>query len=345
MGAFPYSVWKKITKEILVEGNHELFAAGDRQGDLPLRETIAKYLHAARGLSCDPAQIILGAGHDYLLMLLEKILGKDVTVGMEKASYMRAYRILASFGYEMKDIAMDESGMLTDALEESGATLAYVMPSHQYPTGIVMPIARRLELLSWAYKTDNRYIIEDDYDSEFRYRGKPIPALQPLDQGGRVIYMGTFSRAIAPAIRVGYMVLPMDLLLRYREVCGFYSCSVPRIDQQILNTFMKDGYFERHLNKMRKQYKAKHDLLLEALKPLEETFAIKGEDAGLHILLESKEKKTAQDLCARALLQGVKVYPMTEEKSCCTLMLGFGGLTEAEIKEGSGILAACLRQA
>lgn len=256
---------EKITKSILVDANSEMFALGDAQGDLRLRETIGRYLHSSRGVNCHPEQIIIGAGTDYLFMLLEKILGRHVPIAMEEPTYKRAYQVFQSFAYKIDAIPMDAYGMDVEKLRMTDARVAYVMPSHQYPTGVVMPIGRRMELLKWAMEKEDRYLIEDDYDSEFRYKGKPIPSLQASDRDGRVIYMGTFSKSIAPAIRVGFMVLPLDLLKIYKENCGFYASTVSRIDQRILNEFIKDGYFERYLNKMRKVYRERHDFLLSKL--------------------------------------------------------------------------------
>ena len=287
MSAFPYSVWRKISRDVLSQNEEQLFLQGDIQGDVELRNTISRYLHASRGVNCKPEQIIIGAGNDYLLLLLEKILGRHRKIGMENPTYKRAYRIFQSFAYDIYPIDMDENGMLVKQLDKNGVEIAYVMPSHQYPTGSIMPIGRRMELLKWAAKQENRYLIEDDYDSEFRYIGKPIPSLQASDLNSKVIYIGTFSKAIAPTIRVSYMVLPLSLLKKYKAECYFYSSTVSKIDQHILNVFIKDGYFERHLNKMRKIYKSKHDLLLELLEPFKTKFVITGENAGLHILLTS----------------------------------------------------------
>ena len=245
MNGFPFGVWKRITKNILNDSNSELFAQGEAQGDYDLRLTISRYLHSSRGVNCRPEQIIVGAGNDYLLLLLEKILGRHVGIAMENPTYKRAYRIFRSFAYHIVTVDMDDKGMRADRLEQEPVRVAYVMPSHQYPTGAVMTIGRRAELLRWAEKKPDRYLIEDDYDSEFRYRGKPIPSLQSSDDRGKVIYIGTFSKAIAPAIRVSYMVLPETLLEVYRRDCSFYSCTVSRIDQRILNEFIRDGYFER----------------------------------------------------------------------------------------------------
>ena len=355
MSQFPYATWKKITKNIMVDARSRMFALGEPQGDMELRRTICRYLHGSRGVNCDPEQIIIGAGNDFLLLLLEKILGRRMHVAMENPTYIRAYKIFRSFAYPISLVPMDDRGMRVDKLEESGAKLAYVMPSRQYPTGISMPIGRRMELLRWAGREEERYLIEDDYDSEFRYKGKPLPSLQASDRLGRVIYIGTFSKAIAPAIRVSYMVLPYPLLERYRRECGFFSSTVSRIDQTILNEFISDGYFERYLNKMRKLYRTKHDLLLGGLKEFEKDFTVSGENAGLHVLLKDKRGRSEAALEQAAEEADVKVYAMgafrMEETAAAggrtdegrqdtpaVMILGYGGLTPEAIGKGISAL-------
>lgn len=339
MSGFPFSVWKKISRNIMSDANSDLFSRGHAQGDYELRETISRYLHSSRGVNCRPEQIIVGAGNDYLLMLLEKILGRHVRIAMENPTYIRSYRLFQSFAYPVTAVGMDESGMLVSQLEAADVTAAYVMPSHQFPMGTVMPITRRLELLKWAEGGGSRYLIEDDYDSEFRFHGKPIPALQASDEHGRVIYIGSFSKAIAPAIRISFMVLPESLLGTYQRDCSFYSCTVSRIDQSILNVFIRDGYFERHLNKMRKIYRAKHDLLLELLRPFHEKFGISGENAGLHLLLTAKDGTAERELVRRAVQKRVKVYGLSdcmvaESHRNAAILLGFGGMTTEQIEGG-----------
>ena len=342
MRFFPYATWKKITKNILVDAKSSMFALGEPQGDIELRTTICRYLHGSRGVNCEPEQIIIGAGNDFLLLLLEKILGRHIHVAMENPTYVRAYKIFRSFAYPVTLVSMDENGICVDALRKADAQVAYVMPSHQYPTGVAIPIGRRMELLKWAAEEEGRYLIEDDYDSEFRYKGKPLPSLQASDTHGRVVYIGTFSKAIAPAIRISYMVLPYPLLEKYREECGFFSSSVSRIDQTILNEFIRDGYFERYLNKMRKQYRMKHDFLLNELKPFEKDFQISGGSAGLHILLTDTKGRCEEELASLAENAGVKVYCMGEfrldknekEPEPATMILGYGGLSMEEIREG-----------
>lgn len=342
---FPFSVWRKINKDVLSQGDGSLFSQGDAQGEYSLRETIGRYLHSSRGVNCTPGQIIVGAGNDYLLLLLEKILGRHVRIAMENPTYKRAYQIFDSFAYEITTVDMDESGMTVSGLRQSNVTAAYVMPSHQYPTGVLMPIGRRLELLKWANEASGRYLIEDDYDSEFRYKGKPIPSLQASDTQGRVIYMGTFSKSIAPAIRVSYMVLPQDLLERYRQQCYFYSATVSRIDQKVLEEFIGKGYFERYLNKMRKRYKEKHDLLLEGLSDFEAEFQVTGENAGLHLLLTGRRGQKENDLISAAQALGVRVYGLSDslvgkagKQPGGTVLLGYGGVESQDIEKGLALL-------
>ncbi len=342
MTAFPFATWKRITKNILVDANSEMFASGSVKGDLKLREIISRYLHSSRGVNCLPEQIIVGAGNDYLLMLLEKILGRHVKIAMENPTYKRAYRIFDSFAYQISPVELDTYGMSVDGLKRSGADVAYVMPSHQYPTGIVMPIGRRMELLKWAEEKENRYLIEDDYDSEFRFKGKPVPSLQASDWAGKVIYIGTFSKSIAPAIRISYMVLPLPLLEIYEKQCYFYSSTVSRIDQHILGEFIEKGHFERHLNKMRKIYREKHDLLLNELRDMEEEFELSGEGAGLHILLRSKRGWSEKRLLEAAASVNIKVYGLSEayvgsgdaEDKHNTVILGYAALNKDQIIDG-----------
>lgn len=351
LDSFPYNTWRKLSRNTLVDDNKEMFHSGNPQGEPGLREAIRSYLHSARGVSCSAEQIIVGAGSEYLLMLLSQVLGNEHRIAMENPTYKQAYRVFSSLGYEVCPVEMDGSGMEPSLLVESGANVAYVMPSHQFPTGIVMPVGRRQELLRWAEAGEDRYLIEDDYDSEFRYKGKPIPALQGLDRLGRVIYLGTFSKCIAPAIRVSYLVLPPKLLRRYREKAGFYASTVSRIDQNILYQFLVQGYFERHLNRMRAIYKAKHDTLLGAIRPLEQEFIIRGEYAGIHILLTHRDNWPEEKLIALAAAAGVRVYGLSSyyihpehNRRPSTVVLGYASLSEEEIRRGAKLLHGCWAQ-
>ena len=335
--SFPYSVWRKLSKEILSNDKSDLFQLGDSQGEYELRETICRYLYQARGVNCEPEQIVIGAGNEYLLMRLSTVLGKNRKIAFENPTYRQAYRLFENLSYDTCVVEMDRKGMCVDKLRKSGAEIAYVMPSHQYPLGIVMPIKRRMELLKWAAEEEERYIIEDDYDSEFRYKGKPIPALQGFDREDKVIYIGTFSRSIAPSIRISYLVLPKNLLKVYNEKSRFLSSTVSRVDQLIIQQFIERGYYERHLNKMRALYKNRHDIMVNELKPLLKYCSISGENAGVHLLLTFIEGKEEKILTQKAKEQGIKVYGLStydikkKEKEQAVILLGYANMSEEKI--------------
>lgn len=344
LNSFPYNVWRRLSRECLVDDKAEMFRLGEPQGEYGLRCAICDYLHQARGVNCQPGQIIVGAGNDYLLMLLTTVIGREHKVALENPTYKQAYRLFKNLSYEVCTVDMDSKGMEIGKLTDSGADIAFVMPSHQYPLGIVMPIKRRMSLLKWADEAQGRYIIEDDYDSEFRYKGKPIPALQGYDSRDKVIYMGTFSKSIAPAIRMSYMVLPHPLLELYKERSSFLSSTVSKVDQMILKKFLEEGYYERHLNKTRALYKSRHDMLLGCLKNLQDRCVISGENAGVHLLLHFYNGISEEELIRRADEKGVKVYGLSEyfiepqEKEQATILLGYANMNEEKIQEAVRIL-------
>lgn len=340
MSQFPYHIWRKLLKEIMIDDNSELFQKGNFQGDLDLRRAIMYYLRQSRGVHVHTSQIVIGAGMENLLFVLRQTLGDHQIVGIENPVYMNAHEILKELGFGIRPIAMDGEGLRVEVLNQTDANLAYVTPAHQYPTGVVMPVGRRSQLIRWAKEQEDRYIIEDDYDSEFRYHGKPIPALQGLDQSDKVIYMGTFSKAIAPAIRISYMVLPKKLVPAYQKTGKSFSCSVSRIDQKVLTLFLSEGHFERHLNRMRNIYKEKHDLLLECLKNMPKEVHVSGQGAGLHVIVDftiQDQKEFQRQLREK----GVIIYPLSlyyiegvpfKEQ----YILGFTRMTKEDIIEGTG---------
>ena len=345
--SFPYHVWRKLSKEILMDDRTELFRSGESQGEYGFRNAICSYLYQARGVDCLPQQVIIGAGSDYILMLLSMILGTNHRIALEDPAYKQAYRVLTGLSYETVPICLDKNGMKVSDLHKSGADIVYVTPSHQYPTGIVMPMKRRMELLKWAQEEEGRYIIEDDYDSEFRYKGKPIPALKGYDKNEKVIYLGTFSKSIAPAIRLSYLVLPQTLLEQYRENSSFIQSTVSKVDQLIVQRFIEEGYYERHLNKTRAMYKSRHDVLIEELKPLMKICTISGEHAGVHLLLTFKNGITEEELVKSAEKNSIRVYGMSaycikdKKKEAATVLLGYANLTEVQIRKAVKILIEC----
>lgn len=346
MSQFPYHIWRKLLKDIMIDDNSELFQKGHFQGDFELRRAIMYYLRQSRGVHVTAGQIVVGAGMENLLFLLRQIFGRKKTVGIENPVYIHAHEMLRELGFEICPIPMDSSGLLVEELEQSQAELAYVTPAHQYPTGVVMPIGRRSQLIRWAAQEKERYILEDDYDSEFRYAGKPIPALQGIAESEKIIYMGTFSRAIAPAIRVSYMVLPQKLMPAYQKVGKAFSCAVSRIDQRVLTLFLTEGHFERHLNRMRNIYKEKHDLLLSCLHKMGDQVKVSGQGAGVHVIAEFPVKncrKFEQDLQKR----GVRIYPLSRYwiEKCPKreqYILGFTRMTKEDMIKGTGIIREVL---
>ena len=309
---FPAEALRKAVGEALcsLEGSNDY---SDEFGLLSLRESLSGYLGRARSVRCSAGQIAIQSGtRDGIERLMHLFDPERHIVAIEQPGFAGVAQVLANNRFSIAPLDVSSSEAFFGDLERSGAKIVFVTPSHQFPTGTVMPIGRRLELLKWADKGPDRYLIEDDYDSEFRYKGKPLPSLQASDSNGNVVYIGTFSKAIAPAIRISYMVLPYSLLARYRQECGFYSSTVSRIDQTILNEFIQDGYFERYLNKMRKCYRMKHDLLMGELKGFKKTFRISGSNAGLHVILTDRMGRSEEELAQAAKESGVKVYRMRD---------------------------------
>lgn len=346
---FPFKTWRRIQREVLA-GSPDLLNRGHPQGDEDLRAAIARYLYEYRGVTCHAGQIVVGAGIEYLLSLLARLfVGRCFAV--EDPGYPRTHRVLENNGAAVAFVPVDAQGLLPAALEESGADLACVTPSHQFPTGVTMPVGRRTALLRWAGAREGRWLIEDDYDSEFRFDGRPLPALQGLDGGERVLYIGTFSRSIAPAIRIAYMVLPLPLLARFRTEFGFYSCTVGRFEQQTLRRFLEEGHYARHLARARNAYKARRDRLIGALGESlgEGRLDVSGAHTGLHFLLRVGRTELSQpQLTARAAAQGVHLsglaaYQHDPHPDPPVLVLGYGGLREEDIVPAAQALAAAWR--
>lgn len=346
---FPFSVWAKLMRECLSENSHDLLRAADPQGNLSLRQEIVRYLHDFRGIEAHPSQIFLGAGSEYLLGLITQLLGRDSIYAVEDPGYPKTARILNANGLKTVFVPLDQNGIDINALSSCSANVLHVTPSHHFPLGIVTPIGRRQSLLDWAGKGDKRYVIEDDYDSEFRFSGRPIPALQSLDTNERVIYMNTFAKTLAPSLRISYMVLPPHLVQRFHHELYFYSCTIPSFEQETLNKFLNRGYFERHLSRMRGRYKLCRDTFISHLtknmpKPL---IKMNGQDSGLHLLLTVQNEMDEQLLVSSAWEKGVRVYGLSSyyHESCTssippTVVVGYSGYQPKELAEVAHLLQA-----
>ena len=342
--SFPTHTWKQLAKQVLSDSTEEIFAQGNPYGEDSFREAIAEYLYHARGVKCEKSQILVGAGNDYLLMVLATLFECNKKVAMENPTYLSAWYDLKHTGCSVCTVKSDEMGICIEELEKTGADVVYVMPSHQFPMGTVMPLKRRMELLRWADENQT-YIIEDDYDSEFRYKGKPIPALQGFDKNERVIYIGTFSKSIAPSIRISYMALPKKLMRYYQSRYPF-AVTISKVDQKIVELFLRNGHYERHLNRMRRLYKSKHDGILRWVKEeMSEICSCFGEHAGIHLLLRFHNGISEDEAVERAKSAGIRVYGLSEffvqekKETEAVVLIGYATLTEEEIKEALQILS------
>lgn len=341
---FPFAKWRKYAKDIIHEEHQSLLLHGDAQGEYSLRSEISHYLYQARGVKCSPDQIIIGAGIETLLLMLIQLFGQDTTYGVEDPGYHVISRILKNFPNDVKPIMVDEEGVCVNLIEQLHPDLVYVTPSHHFPYGYVLSVNRRIQLLKWAQEKENRYIIEDDYDSEFRYSGTPIPSLQSMDQAGKVIYLGTFSKALMPSIRISYMVLPNSLLEKFKTKLSFYHCTVPRLNQTILTKFMQAGDFERHLNRMRKIYRRKLEKTLDVFRPYKSDIKVIEAHSGFHIVLKVQNGMEEKELVERALEEKVKVYPLShyslegKMETPPKIVFGFAGVPEEQLEEGIHVL-------
>ncbi|MCI6693989.1 MULTISPECIES: PLP-dependent aminotransferase family protein [unclassified Clostridium] len=341
--SFPYSIWRKINKEILGEENKELLQIGHSQGDRNLREAINNYLRFSRGVNAKIDNIIIGAGTEYLIQIIINILGRNKRFSVEEPGYYKIKKILKINGVNPIPISIDNQGVNVDRLRESNSEVIHITPSHQFPTGIIMPINRRIQILNWANESKGRYIIEDDYDSEFRFEGKPIPALQSLDNKGKVIYLGTFSKCFSPSERIAYMVLPDELMKIYRKDFSFLACTVSRSSQQALVRFIEEGYFERHLNKMRNIYRKKREFLVTLIKKYLNNTEIIGTNSGLHLLLKVNNGMNEEELIKSAEEKGVMVLGLSKSylnniEESKTVFLGYANLKYNEIEEAIKLL-------
>lgn len=338
---FPFSTWTKLMRETMMDDREKLMKRSPSGGIFELRKAIADYLYQFRGMSVSPNQIIVGAGTEYLYGLIIQLLGRDSVYGVENPGYQKIQHIYDAYQVKCCYIDMDESGVNIDSLERSGADVVHISPSHHFPTGTVTPASRRYELLGWAAKQEGRYIIEDEYDSEFRLVGNPIPALQSIDASDKVIYMNTFSKSLSSTIRISYMVLPIPLMVRYNHVLSFYACTVSNFDQYTLTRFIQEGYLEKHINRMRKFYRNSRNRILGCIRShrLYPQVTIKEENAGLHFLMEIDTSYTDREMVDRAAAAGINISSLSqychgkEQEDSHTLVINYSGIEEDIIEE------------
>jgi GntR family transcriptional regulator / MocR family aminotransferase len=333
-GAFPLKLYKRLFNKA-VDASLDFGGYPDSQGELGLRCEIARYLSASRGVRCDPQQLFVLSGFSDAMGLIARILQqKTDTLAIEDPYYHVAKDVFEDYGYRIQKIPVDANGISLEQLESSDTQLVYITPSHQYPTGVTMPIDNRVRLLRWADK-NGVFIIEDDYDSELTYHNRPVPSLQGLDNNDNVIYIGTFSKALSPALRVSYMVLPIKLLSHYQQRLKMYNY-IPHVSidtQKTLEFFMREGHWERHLRKMRTMNRKKHDLMKESLQnTLKDSMQIVSQGGGLAISITPVKTFDFQKLAAKCENEKIKIYfAHTCDGREETILMGFGGLKEEQI--------------
>ena len=329
---FPFSSWAKLTRQILSMQDASLLSRTPPMGCFELQEAIQEHLYSFSGIHVSPHQIVIGAGTEYLYNLVIWLLGRNSVYALEDPGHQSISQVYNINGISYCYISLDKNGINIDELYHSNANVAHISPAHHYPTGITMPIKRRLEILNWA-NLKNAYIIEDDYDSELRLQGKPIPSLFQSDHNERVIYMNTFSKTLAPSFRISYMVLPAHLVSVFYDKVGFYTCTVSRLEQMILAQFIKQGYFEKHINRMRNYYKSLRNEFLSQLEksPLALSVTIKEENAGLHFLMTYQSFYSDQDIIKKAHSIGLNISTLSQYYhnpfDTHTLVVNYSGLS------------------
>lgn len=322
--SFPFHKFRKYARDAFEQEQYHLLELGDVQGEEILRNEIRRYLYHSRGVNCENYQIIIGSSTEQLFTLLTKILGNSSYI-LENPGYPLIRKVLQSEHKDYQYIDVDEEGLIVSSLPED-VEIVHVTPSHQFPTGVVLSAKRRTELINWSKQKQNRYIIEDDYDSEFRYKGRPLAALQGMSNDC-VIYMSTFSKSIYPSIRCAYLVLP-DKLLKLYKAMSKPNNTVPRHIQYMIAAFMKDGEFERNINRMRKEYKKKLELVLQSVKETFKQSNITGSDAGMHFVLETKEIINKDSIA----INTIDDYYSGEKTSYKNkYIIGFGSIEDDEI--------------
>lgn len=285
---FPFTVWAKLMREELSGNQNKLLTKPSFEGVYELRCAISEHLKRFRDIRVMPEQIIIGAGTEYLYMLINLLFGNNYIFGVEEPGYSKIADIYANYNIKCEHIPMLDDGVDIDYLKSIKADIIHISPSHHFPTGVITSIGKRYALLEWASQSPDRYIIEDDYDSEFRLSGKPIPSMFSIDVIDKVIYMNTFSKSLSSTIRISYMILPATLLERFRKKLGFYSCPVSNFEQYTLARFIDEGYFEKHINRMRVHYKKCRNHLFEQMKKFDifKDAEISGENSGLHCVVK-----------------------------------------------------------
>ena len=335
---FPFQTWSRLLRQALSQHQPELLQRSPAAGLLSLRQAICQHLKSFRGMEVNPEQVIIGAGTEYLYDLLIKLLGRNLNYCVEDPGYKKLLYIYEDAGACCSALPIDEQGISLQELNNGHYNVLHISPSHHFPTGIVTPVARRYELLAWAEHSQS-YIIEDDYDTEFRLTGKPIPSLFSMDKSSRVIYLNTFSQSLTPTIRISYMILPLPLLEKFNHQLSYLSCSVSNFEQYTLAQFIIQGYFERHINRTRNSYKKLRQQLLRALTrhPQHSLIQILPQASGLYFLLRIHTTASDDKLEKTFASKGIRIQSLrhyfvnTALAPDHTFVMNYSSITQEDI--------------
>ena len=352
---FPFSVWNAAMRDVLKEPHESLLRSPPPQGVYELRHEIAEYLRCFRDMDVDPSQIIIGAGTEYVTFIVVSLFGRNAVYCVENPGYRKIASVFQMNGARCVPVNVDDEGIDVRAVRESGASVVHVSPSHHFPTGSVMSLNRRLELLSWAAADENHFIIEDDYDSEFRFTGRPLETLFGAASksviacgkgAGHVIYTNTFSKTLSPSYRISYMVLPPPLAEKFRKNASFLTCPVSVFEQSALSRFMRNGSYEKHIIRMKNYYRNLRNSLIQSIStsPLSHISSIREQNAGLHFLLEFNAQVSGKLLQRSFLENGLDIPLLSEywtgdglnEMDKPVFVMNYSGISREVIPEAVG---------
>ncbi|WP_245336251.1 MULTISPECIES: PLP-dependent aminotransferase family protein [unclassified Staphylococcus] len=331
ISAFPVEVWTKLVKRVFENYDHELSSIPQIKGPIELRQSIAKLVSYQRGIQCHPEQIVIGSGTNILLTKLIQLLPDEIKIAVENPGYSRFRTLIRQTTAQLKPIALDHKGISIEAIKQAQPDATIVTPSHQFPMGIIMPVSRRIDLLNWASQTQS-YIIEDDYDSEFKYETDNIPSLFSFDKNERVIYLGTFSKTLMPGLRMSYMILPINLVKQFDHYNLNMIPDFSTIHALTLNLMIKEGYYEKYVKKMHQIYGKKRETLITHLSnTFTNNIRIKDTRAGLHFIVEVNTPFSYQEIESRAKEMKLELYTLNrfsvkaleKNSSYKTLIIGF----------------------
>lgn len=345
---FPFEAWRRMLLRNARKASIQALDYGAAAGSLALQKVIAAYLKRSRGVMCDPSQVLIVNGSAQALDLITRVLVEpNDSIAVEDPGYRGAREGLRAARARLRPVPVDRDGIVPEKIP-AGTRMVFVTPSHQFPTGAVLPLSRRLALLDWA-KRNRAVIVEDDYDGEFRYGGQALESLQGLDREGRVLYLGTFSRTVFPALRIGYLVAPRNLMAALTAAKWLSDRHTSTLEQQTLAEFITSGQYERFLRRVRRGNAARHDALLESIDTvLGSDVEVTGQGAGAHIVLWPDPRANEADLIARAEERGVRIYGISDHyvgnRRRPGIILGFARLSEVEICEGIARLRGILRK-